>query len=86
MATDVKEERIDFRTTDRVKRVIQQAADLLGTTMSAFVAQHSYDAARQVLAQHENLELSNQDRDLFVSLLDNPPKPNTALGALLKGE
>lgn len=36
-----EQERIDLRVSSEVKEVIQRAADLLGTTTSAFVANHA---------------------------------------------
>ena len=76
---EAKEERIDLRANREVKEVIQRAADLLGTTTSAFVVNHAY----QVIAEREILLLSDRDRDLFFSFLDHPPKPNPALQRLL---
>jgi len=83
-ATQSKEERIDLRTSREVKDLIQRAAELLGTTMSAFIIHRSYDAAREVLAQQDSLVLSDRERDLFLDLLDSPPKPNRALKQLLR--
>lgn len=76
-------ERIDLRTTKTVKTAIQQAADRLGLTVSAFIAQHAYDAAQRVLAE-ENLVLSDRDRDIFLAALERPPNPKPALRALLR--
>lgn len=84
MAINAKDERIDFRTTEQVKRLIQRAADLSGTTVSSFIVQRSYEAAQQVIAAHESYVLSNSDRDRFLQSLDNPPPPNAALKALFK--
>ena len=81
---DAREERIDLRANREVKEVIRRAADLLGTTTSAFVISHAYQAAQRVIAERKTLLLSDQDRDLFFSILDNPPKPNQALKSLLR--
>ena len=82
--TQPKEERIDLRTSREVKDLIQRAAELLGTTMSAFIIHRSYDAAREVVAQQESLVLSDRDRDRFLQLLERPPRPNRALRQLLR--
>ncbi|MCK5798126.1 MAG: DUF1778 domain-containing protein [Deltaproteobacteria bacterium] len=79
-----KEERIDLRTSREVKDLIQRAADLIGTTMSAFILHCSYDAAREALAQQASVVVSDRDRDLFLRLLDDPPAPNDALKQLLR--
>jgi uncharacterized protein (DUF1778 family) len=76
-------ERIDFRTTSRVKTAIQKAADRLGLTVSAFIAQNAYEAAQRVLTL-ENLVLADRDRDIFLAALERPPKANAALKALLR--
>ena len=81
---ETKDERIDLRASREVKEVIQRAADLLGTTTSAFVVNHAYQAAQRVIAERETLLLSDRDRDLFFSMLDHPPKPNQALKRLLQ--
>jgi len=85
-ASDISEVRIDLRTTKTVKQTINRASELLGTTMSAFIVQQSYEAARQVMSNHQHLVLSNKDRDRFLSLLESPPKPNNALKRLLRGK
>ena len=71
-------DRRPMRTSREVKELIQRAAELLGTTMSAFIIHRSYDAARQVLAQQESLVLSDREREQFLELLESPPKPNRA--------
>ncbi len=76
-------QRIDLRTTTRIKATIQKAADRLGLTVSAFIAQNAYAAAKRVLFE-ENLMLSDKDRDLFLAALESPPQPNAALKALLR--
>jgi uncharacterized protein (DUF1778 family) len=79
-----KEERIDLRTSREVKQLLQRAAELLGTTLSAFIIHRSYDAAKEVLAQQESLVLSDRERDRFLQLLESPPRPNRALRQLLR--
>lgn len=80
----LKEQRIEVRTNKEVKSFIQRAAESLGMTLSAFVSQQSYEAAKRVLAEHEALILRDKDRVLFFEALNAPPKPNKALKDLLK--
>ena len=42
--------RINLRASPEAKALIERAAALLGTTVSAFMLQHAYEAARQVVA------------------------------------
>ena len=37
------------------------------------------EIAKADIAKHQKLVLSNRDRDLFLSLIANPPKPNQDL-------
>ncbi len=84
--SEIKEVRMDVRTTSKVKSVIKEAADLQGITLSAFIANNAYATATRIISEHRNLELSDAARDQFLSLLDAPPEPNEALKALLKSE
>ena len=79
-----KAERINLRASKEAKDLIQRAADLLGTTVSAFIISHAYEAAKKVVADQEILLLSNRDRDRFLTALENPPAPNEALRELLR--
>ncbi len=81
---DVKVERINLRASKEAKDLMQHAADLLGTTLSAFILGQAYEAARKVVADQEILLLSDRDRDRFLTVLENPPAPNEALCELLR--
>ncbi len=76
--------RVHLRASAAAKEVIARAAASLGTTVSAFVAQSAYDAARQHLQQQEMLVLSAADLTAFARALDRPPKPNAALKRLMR--
>lgn len=77
-------DRINLRTTHETKTIIEQAAELMGTSLSAFMLSHAYEAAKRVINEQQFLTLSNRDRDAFVAALENSPKPNKALRDLLK--
>ncbi|SEI37812.1 Uncharacterized conserved protein, DUF1778 family [Azotobacter beijerinckii] len=81
--TTTNSERINLRASTEAKRVIETAANLLGTTVSAFMLGQAYEAAKRVLAEHELLILSAKDRDQLLALLDSPPAPNAELRELL---
>jgi uncharacterized protein (DUF1778 family) len=82
-ASQTKEERIDLRTTRRVKERIQRAAEVLGTSVSAFVVHHAYEAAQRLLQEQEALVLTDRERDQFLAMLDSPPEPTDTLRRLL---
>ena len=71
--------RLEIRLNADTKQLIEQAAVLRNQTLTQFVIATLSDAAAKVLAEHQRTVLSNRDRDLFLKLLDTPPKPNEAL-------
>ena len=75
--------RINLRTSPEAKALIERAAALLGTTVSAFMLQHAYEAARQVVADNDTLILSQQAFDAFVAACEHPSEPNDALRTLM---
>jgi uncharacterized protein (DUF1778 family) len=75
--------RINLRTSPEAKAMIERAATLMGTTVSAFMLQHAYEAARRVVADNDTLLLSQQAFEAFVSACENPPEPNDALRELM---
>lgn len=77
-----KKERIEARTTSRVKRLIQRAAELEGRTVTAFMHGALKEAAEKVIRKHEEetvIRLSKADSETFVRALLNPPAPNKRL-------
>jgi len=79
-----KAERIDIRISEDAKRVIEKAASFGGKTVSAYIVEKSLSSARDDIREMESLTLSSNDRDMFFSLLSNPPQPNDALISLMK--
>ena len=77
-------ERINLRTTAEAKHLIEQAATLAATSVSSFVLEHACIAAKQMITEHERIILTNAERDRFLAVLDNPPRPNAAMRELLE--
>jgi uncharacterized protein (DUF1778 family) len=75
--------RINLRTSPEAKATIERAAALMGTTVSAFMLQHAYDAARRVVSDNDTLRLSQQAFEEFIAACENPPEPNEALRKLM---
>ncbi len=61
--------RINLRTSPETKALIERAAALMGTTVSAFMLQNAYAAARQVVADNEMLILSQAAFNAFIAAL-----------------
>jgi uncharacterized protein (DUF1778 family) len=75
--------RINLRASPEAKAMIERAAALMGTTVSAFMLQHAYEAARRVVADNDTLRLSQQAFAAFADALENPPEPTDALRQLM---
>ena len=75
--------RINLRTSPEAKALIERAAALVGTTVSAFMLQHAYEAARQVVADNDTLIVSQQAFEAFVAACEQPSEPNEALRTLM---
>lgn len=75
--------RIHLRATPQAKAMIERAATMMGATVSGFVLQNAYDAARRVVADDDSLMLSQQAFQLFVAACEKPSKPTAALQKLM---
>ena len=78
-----KQNRIEIRVDGETKKLIEKAAQILGESISAYVVRHSLKAAMQDIREHETLELTGKDGELFYSLITNPPKPSNSLAELM---
>ena len=75
--------RINFRTSAEAKAMIERAAALMGTTVSSFMLQNAYDAARRIVAETDTLLLTQRDFESFTASIEKPPKPKAALRKLM---
>jgi uncharacterized protein (DUF1778 family) len=71
--------RLDFRLSPLAKEMIEQAAVVSGQTISDFAVTTLVKSAEEILERHRQRQLSDRDRDLFLKMLDHPPRPNAAL-------
>jgi uncharacterized protein (DUF1778 family) len=71
--------RITARVSGRVRVTLEQAAELLGSTVNQFVVQTAYQEAQRVVERESVIRLSQEGARRVLSLLDNPPKPNKRL-------
>ena len=72
-------ERVQMRIDPAAKRLLERAAALSNTTVSAFVANNALEAAGRLLCERERLVVSDRDWELFFDALASPPEPNDAL-------
>lgn len=77
--------RFGFRVDEQTKALIERAAQLERRKVSDFCLTILADAARQTIAEHEALALSERDRAAFFEALVDPPEPSDRLlGAFLE--
>ncbi len=81
--THPKADRFSIRVSARQKEVIATAARLKQTTISDFVLEQAYQAARQIVADQTHFVLSRKEWKAFCAALDAPPKSIPALRRLL---
>ena len=75
----IDQSRINLRTSPEAKAMIKRAAALMGTSVSAFMLQHAYEAARRVIADNDTLLLSQHAFEALVEQLEPPPPPSDAM-------
>ena len=79
MASTVDNTRLDVRLGSDHKHLIEQAAGLLGQSVTAFTVSTLVREAERVTERFGALRLSDRDRDAFLAALDSPPGPNAKL-------
>lgn len=79
-------ERLGFRVDPETKALVERAARLDHRNVTDFCLSALADAARQAIARHDTLFLSERDRTLFFDTLMNPPKPGARLRRAFEAE
>lgn len=79
-----KDSRIDLRVTQQQKEMLEKAASLRGISLSAYSLFYLLSAAKQDIEKYEKLTLSDRDRDLFMSVMENPPELQGKLKTAIK--
>ena len=68
-----------MRIDPAAKRMLEHAAALSNTTISAFVVSHALEAADRPIRKRERFVVSDRDWNLFFNTLVDPPEPDAAL-------
>jgi len=71
--------RLAFRMKPGLKERIEEAAALLGLTVTDFVVSALSERTSEVLERQRQVTLSDRDRDRFLAALDRPGRPVPAL-------
>jgi uncharacterized protein (DUF1778 family) len=75
----VRGERLETRVTADQKSLIEHAAALQGRTVTDFVLTSVQEAARRAIEEHQRLDLSVRDSQVFVDALVNQQPVNDRL-------
>ncbi|MGE0212728.1 MAG: DUF1778 domain-containing protein [Parvibaculaceae bacterium] len=75
---------INLRIEAHTRRLIDEAAALLGKTRTEFMIDSARSLAVDVLLDQRLFVLESERYDAFVHALDNPPPPGPRLRALLR--
>jgi uncharacterized protein (DUF1778 family) len=63
----------------QMHEVLQQAADILGTTLNQFMVQASFEKAQTIIENEKIIRLNKAEAEIFFNAVDNPPSPNEKL-------
>lgn len=72
-------ESISAEMTAPVRARIEEAAAWRGVPVGSFVIEAATRAADEVLEHERLIQLSREDAERILALLENPPAPNAAL-------
>jgi uncharacterized protein (DUF1778 family) len=79
----VRDDRLQVRIDAAAKRRLEEAADEVHLSVSAFVLQAAQVRAEQVLAERELIRLSPHAAEAFAAALSRPAEVNYALMSAL---
>ena len=75
--------RLSCRVNSHVKQQAEQAAFLIGQSLTDFTEAALAEKAQSVLERQERIILSQRDFARFVELIENPPLPTQELRAAM---
>ena len=79
-----RDDRIELRASREEKRILAAAAAYQRLDLTTFVMRTALPVAEEVVARHERIRLSARDGARVLDLLENPPRPTSALRASAK--
>lgn len=75
----LRRERIEARVQPEVKETIEEAAGILGVTVSSFLVETVQARALEVVESYRKIKLSAAESAMFAEALLKPAAPNAAL-------
>ncbi len=80
----INDTRLEMRIPTSIKRTIEKAARLTGKTISSYAISELQVSAERDIREYETISLNNRERDRFLEVFSNPPKPNNSLKSLMR--
>jgi uncharacterized protein (DUF1778 family) len=80
--TGAKTARMEQRTTQKTKELIEEAASLLGINASEFTVSAAARAARETLKEYQVTVLTPQDNEAFIRALDATEPTQDLIGLM----
>ena len=74
-----RDQRLEARVTPDQKELIERAACVQGRTVTDFVVVALQEAAKQAIADHAVWKLTQEQQEIFIDALKDPPAPNRKL-------
>jgi uncharacterized protein (DUF1778 family) len=74
-----KSSRLVSRAAPEVIELVQDAADIMGTSVSDFLREIAIERAREVVTKHEKFELSVKGQAQIMDAIMNPPQVHAEL-------
>src|SRR5258708_40217330 len=71
--------RVNCRVSASIKRHAEEAAEILGQSITAFTETALAEKAEQVFSRFTAIRLSEQDFKRFLTVINNPPAPTVKL-------
>ena len=83
---DLKDARIEFKTSKDIKLLLQEVANSLGMDLSNFLISTAVQRAKEIQKEERVLMLSTQEWNNFEEILNTTKKPTPALKELMNLE
>ena len=83
---DLKDARIEFKTSKDIKLLLQEVANSLGMDLSNFLISTAVQRAKEIQKEERILMLSNQEWKNFQEIINTPQKPTSELEKLMELE
>jgi len=82
-ALNLKDARIEFKTSIEIKNLLQEGANALGMDLSNFLISTAVERAKKIQKEERVLMLSRQEWDNFQKIITTPSKPTSELKELM---